>query len=117
MKKIGIIFTAILLFYSCKKTTEIIGYIPIGEKPKIQWIKESESSLPWLYFSVLVRTGVSKEDTLRVSIDNSSNFQGAFCVKYRDTYPPAINKVVYVRLHKLGDSPYYITEASTYPLK
>lgn len=83
------------------------GYIPVNEKPVYIWYESNPGPYYCMPEVFVVREG---GDTIAASFDKKG-FDGSDYVIYRDSYPLAEEKKIYVKVH--GDHGYYtITKAS-----
>lgn len=102
----------LILVVSCDNDHKsVYGYIPVDQKVKYIWHQTLT-----LKYNVDPRVMVvSKEDTIMASFGKEGFFSGSLFVLYKDTYPPAIGKKVFVRLSKMDNNVYYIIDASPDP--
>lgn len=99
-------------FDSINKTEKFSGYIPVEVLPKTEWV---EISRPLLYDSNTTIAVVVGNDTINAKFNEKGFFAGSNVLIHKDSYPPAIGKVVYVRGYK-DNGQYYVEEAALIPL-
>ncbi|MDD3662351.1 MAG: hypothetical protein PHT84_00605 [Candidatus Pacebacteria bacterium] len=106
-----ILFCFVILLTGGDKATLFRGYIPAEEKPSVTWIKQDRSGS--YYPETTIGVVVNGNDTIR-AIYNEVGFDGMYLVKYHESYPPSLGKVVFIQGIKKGES-YRIERASLVP--
>jgi len=98
----------------CGNDSEIIyGFIPVDQKANYLW--HQNQNLKYVIDPRIMV--VVKSDTIWTSFNREGFFSGSLCVLYKDTYPPAKGRIVFVRMLRLDNDVYYIQEASLDPFK
>jgi len=97
------------LLVSCGKRVFLTGYIPADAKPAYVWHGSNND----YDYDATIMVVSDKGDTISVDFFNAAFF-GGYLVRFKDSYPPAVGKNVYVSMY-LQDSVYYIIEASLKP--
>jgi hypothetical protein len=112
MRKFLFVTFLFVTFLNCSNDNKCVyGYIPVDQKAEYVW-----HQTPTLKYIVDPRVMViTKDDTLMVSFGKEGFFGGSEFVLYKDTYPPAIGRKIYVRFTKRDNDVYYIIDVSPDP--
>lgn len=96
-KSVFFLFSAILIsmliLCSHDKTKKFSGYIPVGFSPQLIWEANDYGSYELKGFIKVI----IDNDTTLAQFEPVNGWQNSYCVRYKDTYPPCSNKVVYVK--------------------
>ncbi|HEY5588303.1 MAG TPA: hypothetical protein VIK86_05030 [Candidatus Paceibacterota bacterium] len=110
----GLFFLEVLTFFHSGNKGKFIGFIPEDQKPVYTWFETSPESGSY-HCNPKIMVITAKGDTISATfsiIGTGTPFE----LRYKGTYPPTINKKLYVKVEN-NDGIYYIRYSSLKPIE
>ncbi len=123
MKGVIIFFSAMvvvmaLIIYSIRHEnddrTYFTGYIPLNAKPIVKWDSTGNGPISGRYTIDVIK---DNGDTIKASCPIEGMILGSLLIRFRDSYPLAVGKMVYVKGYYTDSKNPYLQEAELYKFK